>query len=316
MRHVIPTLLLLALGFSITIGAGPARADEVADVIKAMKSKTDKVSAGAFKKALALLSTEHKDSRQLQAAAARYLKTRKGFLGKVDAVMAVGKDGSENALALLVPYLKHKDSRLRQHVLEAYARSKPCKAFLGPLEQRAKAEKSAGPLRYLVKALAAYGEAYEEAFVSLNRLATHKQPVIRVMATLQAARPANKALIRPLVTAAEREKNLLVRSAAILGLGRMNAKEALPALKAVRKQEEKNEGLVSILDATIAILEQPADAKPDALCVAALDMEVKRIEQAALAEARKEDPRAAKSGDSDTDAAKNKRKSRAGCDGR
>jgi len=315
MKRVIPTLLLLALGLTITIGAGPALADEVADVIKAMKSKDEKASARAFKQALTLLSTEHRDARKLQAAAVRYLKTRKGFIGKADAVVAVGKNGSENALALLVPYLKHKDERLRRYVLEAFARAKPCKAFLGPLEQRAKAEKALTPLRYLVETLAVYGKAYEEAYRPLNRLVSHKQPVIRVMATLRAARPANKALAGTLITCAEREKNLMVRSAAILGLGRMNAKDALPALKAIRAKEAENQDLVGVLDATIDILERPADAKVDDINVAALDLEVKRIEHDALALARKEDPRAAKAGDS-AEAAKAKRRSGAGCDGR
>jgi len=261
-------------------------------VVKALQSENgDKQKAG-FKKALELLSAD-RNNRKVQEAAARYLRNRKGYREMLEPLNTITAAGSEGALSLLVPYLKHSNSRMRRGVLEVFARSTPYKNFLKPLNSRVKSEKSEDPLRSLVKALDRYAGEFEEAFTPLNRLASHRLVSIKVPAILAAARPGNKAVFRKLLTRTRREPDLLVRTAAILGLGTMRAKEALPVLEKVQKKEKENQALVRALDIAIAMLGEDPDNVNTA---EAFDHEIERVKREAVDSGRDTENRSGEPG--------------------
>jgi len=268
-------------------GDAPARraGEDVDSVVKALKGKNEAARMEAFKKALEILSAD-KDNRKVKEAASIYLKSRKDYLKSLDCLAAITAAGTEGALSLLVPYMGHKKPRMRRGVLEVFARSAPYKDFLKPVSKRAKVEKVEAPLRSLIKVLDRYSLAFKEALTHLNKLVTHKQPPIKVLATLAAARPDNKAIYKKLLARARKKGDLLVRSAAILGLARMRAKEALPILLKVRKSEKKNPALVQVLDTAIDLLGGTPGDETDEVNVAALDMEINRIKREALSTGR------------------------------
>ena len=273
-------------------GEAPARStgEDVATVVKALKGKNEAARMEAFKKALEILSAD-KDNKKIKEAAAHYLKSRKDYLKSLDCLAAITAAGTEGALSLLVPYLRHKKPRMRRGVLEVFARSAPYKNFLKPVIKRARAEKVEAPLRSLINVLDRYSLAFKEALPPLNKLVSHKQPPIKVLATLAAARPGNKAIYKKLVARTLQNGDLLVRSAAILGLARMRAKEALPILLKVRKSEKKNPALVQVLDTAIDLLGGTPGDETDEVNVAALDMEINRIKREVLSTGRGEDDR-------------------------
>jgi uncharacterized membrane protein YgcG len=236
-------------------GEAPASAvgSDASSVIKALKSKDDAERAAAFQKALALLTAD-KDSRAVKEAASQYLRKLSEYTAIRRSMEAITAAGTEGPLSLLLPYLEHRRTRLRRGVLDAYARARPFEAFIKPFEKRVKREKVDGPLLSLVRVLEKYADVFKAALPPLNQLVSHKQASVKVMASFAAARPGNKPMYKKFLARAKKEANLQVRTAAILCLAKMKAKEALPTLYKVRKKETKNPTLMRALDTAIVSL--------------------------------------------------------------
>jgi len=236
-------------------GEAPAASidDNAASIVRALKSKDDAERAAAFRKALALL-TAKKDNKAVNDAAEHYLKKLKEYTEVREAMEAISAAGTEGPLSLLLPYLEHKTTRLRRAVLDAYARAKPFEAFIKPFDKRVKREKVDGPLLALVNVLDKYADVFKDALPSLNKLVSHKQAAVKVMASFASARPGNKPVYKQFLSRTKKEANLQVRTAAILCLAKMKDKKALPTLYKVRKKETKNPTLIRALDTAIASL--------------------------------------------------------------
>ena len=236
-------------------GEAPARVvpEDAASVIKALKSKDDAERAAAFRKALDLLTAD-KNQKNIREAAAKYIRTLKGYQEFRRTLEAIGAAGTEGPLSLLLPYLTHRIMRLRRGVLEIYARSKSYETFVKPLGKRVKGEKVERPLTSLVKVLEKYADTFKESLTHLNKMVSHKNTTIKILATFAAARPGNKPVYKTFLARARKEANVLVRAAAILALAKMKAKEALPTLYAARKKEKKNPRLLRALDIAITTL--------------------------------------------------------------
>jgi hypothetical protein len=227
-------------------------ADPIA-VIRGLKEKDAEARAAAFRQALAILGQENRNPA-VQDAAEQYLRTLKGHREIREAVEAVDLAGTEGALQLLVPYLKHRNAALRKRVLDAFGRAPASKSFLRPLAQRVSTEPEPAPLRSLVAVLDDYADTFPEALALLNRLVSHRLDSIQILATFAAARPENDAIYSKLLARARAEANVQVRIAAILGLARMKATRALPVLEGLREREQKERQVTAALDAAIASL--------------------------------------------------------------
>jgi len=233
-------------------GEAPVRVvpQDAASVIKALKSKDDAERAAAFQKALEILTAD-KNHKNIREAAAKYMRTLKGYREFRRTLEALGASGAEGPLSLLLPYLTHRIMRLRRGVLDIYARSKPYEAFVKPLGKRVKGEKVERPLSSLVKALDKYANEFRASLTHLNKMVSHKNTTIKILATFAAARPGNKPVYKIFLARTRKEANVLVRTAAILALAKMQAKEALPTLYVVRKKEKKNPRLLRSLNIAI-----------------------------------------------------------------
>lgn len=225
-------------------GETPVRevAADTKSVVKALKSKDQAERAAAFRRALEILTAD-KDNKVVHTAAAQYLRKLKDYIQIRETLDQVTAAGSEGPLSLLLPYLKHSRARLRRGVLEVFARSNTYESFVKPLARRVKAEKAEGPLLSLVKVLDKYADKYEDALSPLNKMVSNKLPAVKVHASFAAARPKNKAVRSIFLTRARKGTDVLVRCAAILSLAKMQAKDALPVLKAGRSKVKSNGAL-------------------------------------------------------------------------
>jgi len=223
------------------------------EVIKGLKAENADTRHTAFRQALAFLGAD-KNNRAVRDAAEQYLRTLKGAGLARKALNAIDEAGSEGALLLLVPSLKHRNAGVRRRSLDVLAGAAPYKSLLKPLGQRVRTELEEAPLRSLVTALAHYAEELDDALKLLNKLVSHKNDSIKVLATLEAAREGNSAIYGKLLARARAESNVSVRIAAILGLARMKAAKALPTLESVRAKGLEDQNLIQALDAAIAAL--------------------------------------------------------------
>ncbi len=223
-------------------------------IIRALKIGKQDAKASAFCSALKFLSVGD-DIGRLEKAVSKYLKRLRRDRERRAAWSAIEKDGSEGALALLLPALGEKSPHLRKEALEVYVHAEAFASFLSPLCRRVQKERSEPVLLALVKALDAYASKFTGAVPALNRLVVHGSRSVQVAATLAAAWPGNHAIYRELLARARGAGNPAVRSAAILGLAQMNAGKALPALKSIRRKTGRKSSLTGVLDLAIAKLE-------------------------------------------------------------
>jgi hypothetical protein len=263
-------------------GASPTHVvpGDVKSVLSAFKSRDTAERSAAFKKALEILTAD-KDQKAVREAAKRYLQTLRGFMEVREALEAVTAAGTEGPLSLLLPYLEHSRARMRRAVLDIYARATAVEAFLKPLGKRVKRENVEGPLEALVKVFDHYADTFKDAIEHLNKLVSHKQPSVKVLASFAAARPGNKPVYKKFLSRTRREANLLVRTAAILSLAKMQAREALPVLEAVRKKETRNPSITRAVDVAIAALGGTAG---DPKTAGNLQQEIDRVKREAATE--------------------------------
>ncbi|MBN2491976.1 MAG: hypothetical protein JXQ29_14105 [Planctomycetes bacterium] len=246
-----------------------------AQVVSGLKDRDPEVQAAAFRQALALLGQDRKDPA-VQDAAAQYLRNLKGHPALRRAIEAIDLAGTEGALELLVPHLRHRNAAIRARVLDVLAGAPALKIFLKPLAQCASSELELAPLRTLVVVLDSYADSFPEALSLLNRLVSHKEDSIKVLATFAAARPANEEVYGKLLARARVEPVVAVRVAGILGLARMKAVKALPALEGLRAREQKEPQVTAALDAAIASL---GGTVPES--AAALEKEIRKVRREA-----------------------------------
>lgn len=222
-------------------------------VIRALKDGDDALKEKAFRQAVAILGAD-KDNKAVRNAAEQYLRTMKATQAVKTPLQAIDQAGTEGAILLLLPFLKHRNENVRRKSLDVIAGAEPFKSMLKPLAQRTRTELEEKPLRSLVKALDAYADEFDEALAQLNVLVSHKREATKVLATFAAARPENKAIYAKLLARARAEKAVQVRVAAILGLALMEAKKALPTLQALREKPPKENDVVGALNTAITIL--------------------------------------------------------------
>jgi len=179
---------------------------------------------------------------------------------------AIEKNGSEEALSLLLPALQEKSPGIRREALAIFASTESYPSFLDDLAARVRKEKSEQVLVALVKALEIYSAKFNAAVDPLNRLVVSRNKNIQILATLAAAWPGNTTIFAELLKRAKGSANPAVRSAAIVGLARMDAKKALPVLKRIRRKKGSKSSLSRVLDLAIARLEGDDSVSKDLDC--------------------------------------------------
>ena len=224
------------------------------DVVAGLKSDDPEACFQAFRQALAILGTNPRDG-VVRGAAEQYLRTLKAGQVAKKALDAIDQAGTEGALLLLEPCMKHRNTNLRRRAMDVLAGAPAFQSMLKPLMQRVRTERELVPLRSLVRTLEHYAETFpKETLPSLNKLVSHKEDPIKVLATLAAARPGNDAIYGKLLARARTERNVEVRVAAILGLALMQARKALSTLEGLRAQEPREANVRQALDTAIAHL--------------------------------------------------------------
>lgn len=223
-------------------------------IIRSLKTGKQDAKAAAFSSALKFLSADG-DPGRLEKAVSKHLKRLRRDRDRRAAWSAIEQDGSEGALALLLPALAEKSPRLRKEALEVYIHGEAYASFLSPLCRRVYKEKSESVLLALVGVLEVYASKFPGAVPALNRLVVHGSRPVQVAATLAAAWPGNHAIYNALLARARGAGNPAVRSSAILGLAQMNAGKARAALKNIRRKMGRKSSLARVLDLAIARLE-------------------------------------------------------------
>jgi len=222
-------------------------------VIRSLKDGDKAQQEQAFRQAIAILGVD-KNHKAVRGAVEQYLRSLKGGAFAKKPLQVIDQAGTEGAILLLLPYLKHRNANVRRKSLAVLDGAEPYTSMLKPLAQRTRTELEEKPLRSLVGALDAYADEFDEALAQLNKLVSHKFERTRVLATFAAARPENKAIYAKLLSRARAEKRVQVRVAAILGLALMEARKALPTLQSLREKSPKENEVVSALNTAITIL--------------------------------------------------------------